>query len=100
MRFEWDTEKEKENIRDHGLNFTDGAKVFLDYFRIERRDDDSSLDEERYQTIGLYHDLLFVVFTERGDKTRIISARLAESYERRIYANSGILPGGWERVNP
>jgi len=99
MQFEWDSEKEKDNIRDHELNFTDGSKVFLDYFRIERRDDDSSLNEERYQTIGLYHDLLFVVFTERGEKIRIISARFAEPFERRIYANNRILTGEWERVN-
>ena len=100
MLFEWDNEKEKDNIRDHGLNFTDGSKVFLDYFRMERWDDDSSDDEERYQTIGMYHDILFVVYTERGDKNRIIMARPAEPFERRIYANSRIQSGGWERVNP
>ena len=100
MQFEWDSDKEELNIREHGLNFTDGSKVFLDYFRIERRDDDSSVDEERYQTIGMYHDLLFVVYTERGEKNRIFSVRPAEPFERRIYANSRVLPGGWERINP
>ena len=100
MEFEWDAEKEIDNIRERGLNFTDGSKVFLDYFRIERRDDDSSDTEIRYQTIGLYHDILFVVYTERGEKNRIISVRPAEPFERRIYANSKVLPGGWERVNP
>jgi len=55
---------------------------------------------KRYQTMGYYKDVLFVVYTERDDSTRIISARIAEPFERRIYANSKILPGGWERVNP
>ena len=100
FEFEWDQEKELENIRLHGVNFTDAAKAFRDYFRIERHDDDSSDNEERYQTMGYYKDVLFVVYTERGDITRIISARIAEPFERRIYANSKILPGGWKRVNP
>ena len=39
--FEWDVEKEQENIRLHGVNFTDASQVFNDYFRMERHDDDS-----------------------------------------------------------
>ena len=100
FNFEWDQEKELDNIRLHGVNFTDAAKIFRDYFRVERHDDDSSDNEERYQTMGYYKDVLFVVYTERADITRIISARIAEPFERRIYANSKILPGGWKRVNP
>jgi len=101
LEFEWDTEKERENIRNHGVNFTDASEAFRDYFRVERRDDDSSDHEERYQTMGYYHDILFVVYTERGSAVRIISARLAEPFERRIYnANSETLTGGWQRVNP
>jgi uncharacterized DUF497 family protein len=40
--FEWDPEKEWENIRLHGVNFTDAADMFYDYRRMERHDDDSS----------------------------------------------------------
>ena len=98
--FEWDEEKELVNIRLHGVYFSDAMEVFRDYFRIERHDDDSSDNEDRYQTMGHYHDVLFVVYTERGDGIRIISARLAEPFERRIYGNSETLPGGWKRVNP
>jgi len=100
FNFEWDQEKELENIRIRGINFTDAAQIFRDYYRIERHDDDSSDYEDRYQTMGYYHNVLFVVFTERADIIRIISARNAEPFERRIYANSEILPDGWERVNP
>jgi uncharacterized DUF497 family protein len=78
------------------------TELFRDYFRIVRHDDDSSVDEDRCQTIGFYDNMLFVVYTEResGDIIRIISARIAEQFERRIYANSKTLYGGWERVNP
>ena len=100
MVFEWDEEKERENIRDHGINFTDAADVFYDYGRMERHDDDSSDDEDRWQTMGFFKDVLFVVYTERGDVTWIISARVAEPFERRIYnGDSPIHPGGWQRVN-
>ena len=100
MVFEWDPQKERENIRLHGINFTDASDVFRDYLRVERRDDDSSDNEDRWQTMGFVDDVLFVVYTERGNSTRIISARVAEPFERRIYANSKTLPDGWERVNP
>jgi hypothetical protein len=47
-------------------------------------DDDSSDSEDRWQTMGFVGNVLFVVYTERGDVTRIISARVAEPFERRI----------------
>ena len=100
MEFDWDSEKELDNIRRHGVNFADASEVFRDYFRIERIDDDSSDHENRYQTMGYYYNVLFVVYTERSDVIRIISARVAEPFERRIYANSESLSGGWKRVNP
>ena len=99
MIFEWDDEKERENVRDHGIYFDTAAQAFYDYHRIERYDDDSSNTEDRWQTMGFVDDVLFVVYTERKDVIRIISARIAEPFERRIYCeNSEIY--GWQRVNP
>ena len=43
------------------------------------------MDEDRYIAIGMVGDLLFVVFTERGENIRLISARLATEKERRLY---------------
>ena len=97
--FEWDEEKERENFIRHGVNFTDASDVFRDYHRMERRDDDSSAGEERRQTMGFHKDVLFVVYTERGESTRIISARIAEPFERRIYHGSSEIHG-WQRVRP
>lgn len=42
----------------------------------------STIDEERYQAIGMVEEVLFVAFTERNaDTIRIISARPAEQEE-------------------
>ena len=41
--------------------------------------------KDRYIAIGMVGDLLFVVFTERGENIRLISARLATESERRLY---------------
>jgi uncharacterized DUF497 family protein len=101
MIFAWHPEKEQENINKHGVNFSDASQIFRDPCRIERHDDDSSVDEERWQTIGLAGKVLFVVYTERSEYTWIISARFAEPFERRIYyENSEIYPRGWQRTNP
>jgi uncharacterized DUF497 family protein len=97
--FEWDPQKEQENVKGHGVYFDTAEQVFFDYNRKERHDDDSSDTEDRWQTIGFVDDVLFVVYTERGDVTRIISARLAEPFERRIYYGDGETQG-WRRVNP
>ena len=99
LAFEWDEGKERENIRIRGISFKDAADAFFDYRRMERHDDDSSDMEDRWQTMGFVDDVLFVVYTERGDAIRIISARVAEPFERRIYyGNSEI--HGWKRANP
>jgi uncharacterized DUF497 family protein len=97
--FEWDPEKERVNFRDHGVHFETAVNAFYDYFRMERRDDDSSDNEERWQTMGFFNDVLFVVYAERGDVIRIMSARVAEPFERRIYHDNSETHG-WTRVNP
>ncbi|MDR1970316.1 MAG: BrnT family toxin [Treponema sp.] len=60
-------------------------RVFDDPFRIEQYDGAHSGTEDRWQILGKSGDVLFVVYTERGEKTRIITAREAEPEERRIY---------------
>jgi uncharacterized DUF497 family protein len=97
MIFEWDEHKERENFKKHGVYFDAASQIFYDPFRVERYDDDSD-GEERRQTIGFYKNMLFVVYTERGENTRIISARLAEPFERRIYHGNSTAQG-WYRIN-
>ena len=83
--YEWDSAKEAANIKKHGIDFDTAILVFEDDSRIEWYDEEHSDTEDRYNTIGMVHDVLFVVYTERKTKTRIISARLATNAERRRY---------------
>lgn len=83
--FEWDDEKAKVNLKKHGVPFETAAKVFLDENRIEIYDEAHSGDENRYITIGMAGDILFVVYTERSPRIRLISARLANARERKVY---------------
>ena len=48
-------------------------------------DEVHSIEEERYITIGLAGEILFVVYTERRPRIRLISARLATEKERKVY---------------
>ena len=80
--FEWDSEKARINKRKHKVSFETAANVFFDDNRIELRDKEHSDDEERWQVIGKVDDILFVVYTDRENRTRIISARKADKAER------------------
>lgn len=88
MQFEWDSEKEKINIIKHGIDFTTAARVFTDTNRLELYDEAHSEVEERYITIGIIDEvayLVMVVYTERSDTIRLISARKATNQERKMY---------------
>lgn len=85
MTFEWDEDKNQMNLQKHGIDFDTAILVFNDSQRIEIYDMEHSTEEDRYNTIGLVNDVLFVVYTERKDNIRLISARLATKTERSIY---------------
>lgn len=88
MQFEWDDEKEKINIIKHGIDFTTAARVFKDENRLELYNEAHSDVEDRYITIGLIDEvayLVMVVYTEREEAIRLISARKATQKERRMY---------------
>jgi uncharacterized DUF497 family protein len=85
---EWDEAKNEINKREHnGLSFEVAQYVFSDPERIERfdRSENNAYGEARWQTIGKVGPVLFVVYTERGENKRIISARAADKAERRSY---------------
>ena len=87
MQFEWDEDKNQENIKKHGLSFQDAEAVFDDPVRIECFDSTHSANEERFITIGLAEEVIVVVYTERKEIIRIISARKATKEEERRYIN-------------
>jgi uncharacterized DUF497 family protein len=87
MEFEWDPKKATANVQKHDVTFQEAATVFGDPLAITFEDPDHSTDENRYITFGLslQKQLIVVSHTERGDRTRIISARLMDRKERKIY---------------
>ena len=85
MKFEWDENKNPINKEKHKVSFETAAHVFDDPYYIEMYDFEHSIDEDRFIALGMVGDVLFVVFTEKKDAVRLISARLATSIERRIY---------------
>ena len=86
MRFEWDDEKNKSNIRNHGFDFADAWEIF-EAPLLAGLDDREDYDEERWIGIGLLSGrIVVVVFTERDAETiRLISLRKASRYERIKY---------------
>jgi hypothetical protein len=85
MYFEWDPRKAAANRRKHVVDFADAATVLHDEFAVTVLDDES--DEERFVTIGMdaLGRVLVVVFTWRGHRIRLISARPATVGKRRRY---------------
>ena len=81
----WDKKKSALNFQKHGVRFETAALVFADDNLIERRDERHSQDEGRWQAIGMVEDVLFVVYTERGEAVRLITARAATPNERSEY---------------
>ena len=100
---EWDDEKNEVNKLEHeGLGFELAQLVFADLNRLERidRSQSNTSGEERWQTLGMAGKVLFVVFTERGERKRIISARLANKAERRSYYGNYQIDGkGWSKAD-
>jgi uncharacterized protein len=84
--FEWDDAKAAKNLADHGVSFETAARAFDDAFAIEWQDERESYDEDRFILLGMVDErILFVVFSVRNGRTRIISARGAEPREKRKY---------------
>lgn len=66
--------------------------IFLDNNLIDDYDEEHSDDEDRIKVIGLVGKVLVVIYTERGEKYRLISARNANKRERsRYYGRNGRL---------
>ena len=86
MRFEWDPAKNRSNIAKHGVDFADAVAVLEDDLAMTRPDPEKR-GESRFVTLGqdAFGGLLVVVFTERGSRIRIISARPATKQERKSY---------------
>jgi uncharacterized protein len=91
VQYEWDNSKAVENLRKHGVDFTDAIAALEDPNRLEEIDTRFEYGEERIQVIGIAHaNVLFVIVTlPDEDICRIISARKATRDEQdRYYAGN------------
>ena len=85
MQFEWNPIKARQNLKKHGVSFDQAVTAFYDPLSATFDDPDHSIDEQRCITVGLSSKgrLLVVAHVERGENTRIISARPATAHERK-----------------
>jgi hypothetical protein len=85
IMFEWDEQKRLANLAKHGVDF-EQAKLIFDSPTIEGVDDRQEYGEERIGAYGVAEgEVLFVIYTWRGNTRRIISARKAGTHEREAY---------------
>lgn len=85
LEFEWDDKKAKQNLKKHRVSFEEASTVFGDPLALTIPDPVHSVDEDRWITLGESNRqrLIAVSFTDRGNRIRIISARLATRQERK-----------------
>ena len=98
---EWDSEKARLNLQKHHVSFETAQYIFSDPERLERydRSESNTSGEERWQTLGVVEDTLFVVYTETNTAKRLITARLATKAERKSYNGYYQIDGeGWAKT--
>jgi len=85
--FEWNQEKAEANLKKHDVSFEEAETVFSDPLSLTIPDPIHSTEENRFIIMGFSDKQrqLVIAHTDRGDKIRIISARLATPGEKRKY---------------
>lgn len=85
--FEWDPTKAASNLKKHGVSFEEASTVFDDPLSITINDDEHSVEEDRFVTMGRSDEgrLVVVCHCDREQRIRIFSSRTAEHYEQRQY---------------
>jgi hypothetical protein len=87
LQFDWDPAKAASNERKHKVSFDEAQTIFKDPRVRELADEEHSVYEDRFRAIGKssHGQILTVIYTFRGELTRIISARVAVPRERSVY---------------
>lgn len=90
IEFEWDRGNIEKNWEKHRVAPTECEQVFLNQPLVVTDDEKHSGHEKRYYALGQTDEqrLLFIVFTIRGEKVRVISARNMNKNERKVYRES------------
>ena len=91
IRFEWDSAKDRANVRKHGVSFEEARSVFFDENGLVIHDPDHSVEEDRFIILGISSAARTLVvchcLREAGNVIRIISARKATRSERGQYTS-------------
>ena len=88
LEFQWDPDKERSNVKEHGVDFAEAMTVFSDPLELTVPDPEHSLGEARFLSVGESESgrLLVVYYAERTDeRMRLIGARPVTPRERRGY---------------
>lgn len=89
IKFTWDEEKAKANVRKHHVSFGEATSVFADENARLKHDPEHSDEEDRFIILGFSSSLRILVVCHvyrQGDRViRIISARKATRNERKQY---------------
>ena len=89
IKFEWDSQKAKRNLKNHGVSFDEAKSVFYDDFARQFFDEPHSEDEDRFLMLGMSGKsrVLLVCHCEldSANVIRLISARKATKKEQILY---------------
>ncbi len=85
--FEWDVHNAKKNWRKHGVTPSECEQIFFNLPLVVADDTRHSVKENRFHALGKTDACrtLFVVFTVRRERIRVISARDMSRKERKVY---------------
>jgi hypothetical protein len=88
MEFEWDEAKRRANLAKHRIDFVDAKEIWRGDV-LEIRSSQDHHGEPRHLAYGLARGrIIAVVFTRRGERLRLISARRARHHERQAYQDA------------
>ncbi|MCC6455266.1 MAG: BrnT family toxin [Caldilineaceae bacterium] len=99
MEFEWDPAKAASNLAKHRIDFEDAIALFYDSYSVVKDVTKPVYGEVCYLIIGMMADdvMAAVVYTHRGSRRRLISARRVRKDERRLYDNHKASTGWYDR---
>lgn len=90
MEFEWDKGNSSKNLKKHDVSDQEAEEAFFDRDKVQHPDPIHSQSEKRFFLIGKTknHKLLYIAYTKRDNKIRIISARPLNQKEKYLYEKS------------
>ena len=85
--FDWDSGNRGKNLQKHGITDEESEEAFFDSEKKILKDILHSDTEERHILLGQtrHNKTLFIVFTKRKNKIRIISSRPLNKKEKQLY---------------